>query len=718
MSTEREAGGREADAAELARLVEQEAALRRLAELAARGAERQEVFDAIVVEASRLLGPSLMTLVQIDPGGTATFVALRGSTTGYASGTRLAADGGGVFERVLHSGKPARVDYADLSGFRAEQAIQRGFSGAVGAPIHVNGRLWGALVASAREEPLPLSLDTRLATFAELLGPAIAGALARAELLDLLDEQAALRRVAELVARGCSQQELFQAVADEASRLVDGEGTTLLRLAPDRRGGLVLATSGAAAVPVGTELTIPDDDEGIVAAIIRNRAPARVDNYPDVQGTSYARDDWGIASAAGVPIILDDELWGLLAASTWDHPLPKGVEQRLQQFAELTGAALANSAARAEVEALATEQAALRRVAELVARAAKPEDVFAAIAREAAQLLAEPMMLVRIDDSDTLVVVASVNGPSDPGWSIAMSSDTLAAEVVRTGRAARKDEDAGEEAPRFAERPGASLSAVAAPITIGGRIWGMLAASSAEHMLPAGTEERLGQFAELIAVAIANAESRAALSASRARVLATADEVRRRIQRDVHDGAQQRLVHTVLTLKLAREALLDVGGPAAALVDESLEQAQRAVNEMSDIVRGILPAALTRGGLRAGVESLVVDLPLDIDLRVECDRLSLDLETTAYFVAAESLTNVVKHAHADRASVSIRVEGGHLVVEVADEGVGGAQRTGGTGITGLFDRIDAAGGTLTVTSPPGEGTTVCATLPLDGAVAS
>jgi len=696
-------------ATELARLVEQEAALRRLAELAARGAERQEVFDAIVVEASRLLGPPMMTLAQIDPGGTATFVALRGTlTTGYAPGTRLAADGGGVFERVLRSGRPARVEYGDLSGPQAERALKRGFTGAVGAPIHVNGKLWGALVASARGERLPLTLDDQLATFAELLGPAIAGALARAELLELLDEQAALRRVAELVARGSSRDELFQAVADEASGLAGGEGITLGTVLPDERHVKVLAICGDAPPLVGSELEIPVDDQGVVRAIIRDRAPARVDDFSTVEGPSYERDGFGLASAVAVPIVLDDRVWGFLAASRRDHPLPAGLEHRLLQFAELVAAALANSAARAQVQALADEQAALRRVAELVARAAPPEDVFPVVAREASRLIGEPMALVRIAAEDEIVVVAADGGPIDAKWMRAPETLALASQVLRTGRVARTDEAVAAGRRHLA---GSSVSQVAAPISISGRIWGLLMATSSDRPLAAGTEESVAQFAELIAVAIANAESRAALSASRARVVATADEVRRRIQRDVHDGSQQRLVHTVVTLKLARDALRK-GEPVDDLVEESLEQAERAAQEMGDIVRGILPAALTRGGLRAGLESLVADLPLEIDLRIECGRLDPDSETTAYFIAAESLTNVVKHAHADHASVAMRVVGDDLVIEISDDGIGGAQASDGTGITGLFDRIDVLGGTLNVISPPGGGTTVRARIPL------
>jgi signal transduction histidine kinase len=702
--------GSASEAAQLKELVEQEAALRRLAELAARGAAFQELFDAIVFEASNFLGSPLMTLAQIDADGTATMRAVQGDVPGYVPGLRVAIGGGGVFERVSLSGRPARVSYREVDTAPGKKAVSLGITGAVGAPIHVDGRLWGALVASARAEPLPNALESSLAAFAELLGPAIGGATARAELLDLVDEQAALRRVAELVARGSTQQALFQAVADEASRLVGGEGTTLMRISRDRSRGVVLATCGAVSTAVGTEEMVQPSDAALVSLIIRDRGPARIDEHHDTALIPSGNDP-GIASAAGVPIILDDQVWGVLAAWGLERELPRGVEVRLAKFAELVAAALANAAARAEVEALAEEQAALRRVAELVARSAQPDDVFSVVAREASLLLREPMTLVRFDEGDTVIVAWAGGAQSDSGWSAMVNPETLASDVRRTGHAVRVDHDSDAVArPRDANGP---RSAVAAPISIAGRIWGLLVATSFDHALPSGTEQRVAQFAELVAVAIANAESRAALSASRARVIATADEARRRLQRDVHDGAQQRLVQTVLTLKLASAALSEAdGGVAAELVAESLDQAQKAATELGEIVRGILPAALTRGGLRAGVESLVADLPLAIDLRIDCERLGTDLETTAYFVAAESLTNVVKHAHANRAAVTINIEDDRLLVEVHDDGVGGVNDARGTGITGLFDRVEAAGGTLVVTSPPGGGTKVRASLRL------
>ena len=199
--------------------------------------------------------------------------------------------------------------------------------------------------------------------------------------------------------------------------------------------------------------------------------------------------------------------------------------------------------------------------------------------------------------------------------------------------------------------------------------------------LPAGSEDRLTPFAELTAVAIVNADNKSKLTASRARVVATADETRRRVQRDVHDGAQQRLVHTIIALKLARDAVL-AGESPTDLLDEALSNAERASKELRDIVRGILPASLTRGGLRSGLESLVADIALPVELLVTAPRLSAQIETTAYFIVAEAMTNVLKHSQADNATVNVSVSGPALVIEVQDNGIGGADPRNGTGLTG------------------------------------
>jgi signal transduction histidine kinase len=222
----------------------------------------------------------------------------------------------------------------------------------------------------------------------------------------------------------------------------------------------------------------------------------------------------------------------------------------------------------------------------------------------------------------------------------------------------------------------------------------------------------MAQFTELVATAIANANSRAELAASRARVVATADETRRRIERDLHDGAQQSLTHTVITLKLTRRWLGDADGPLPELVDEALGHAERATAELRELAHGILPAVLSRGGLRAGIETLVGRVKLPVSVDVTADRFPETVEATAYFIVAEALTNVVKHADAGSADIRALVDGDALHVEVSDDGVGGAHVNGGSGLLGLSDRAAALNGELRVRSAPGAGTVVRVRLPI------
>jgi signal transduction histidine kinase len=223
----------------------------------------------------------------------------------------------------------------------------------------------------------------------------------------------------------------------------------------------------------------------------------------------------------------------------------------------------------------------------------------------------------------------------------------------------------------------------------------------------------MAAFTELLATAISNTEARLEVAASRTRIVAAADAERRRVVADLHDGAQQRLVYTVITLKLARRALENETGEGLALVAEALEQAEDANEELRELAHGIHPAVLTVGGLRAGVEALATRVPVPVDNGVTVGRLPTAVEATAYFVVAEALTNVAKHAHADRAAVTARIEDGMLSVQVRDDGVGGA-RPEGNGLIGLADRVAALDGRLRVESPSDGGTLVAVAIPLDG----
>jgi signal transduction histidine kinase len=285
--------------------------------------------------------------------------------------------------------------------------------------------------------------------------------------------------------------------------------------------------------------------------------------------------------------------------------------------------------------------------------------------------------------------------------------------VLRTGRPARLD-DYGEATGHIGSvARGAGVRSVAAvPVVVDGRTWGCLAAvwSQAEPP-PHGTEERMARFAELLDTAIANADSRNQLTASRARVLAAGDDARKRVVRDLHDGAQQRLLQTIMALKHAEQAIDGERGQAKALLVEALDTAYRAMDEVRELAHGILPSVLTHGGLRVGVNALVSRLDLPVEVDISSERLTPDIEASAYFIVAEALTNVVKHAQAARATVTATIDDDVLTLEVRDDGVGGAN-PGGHGLIGIADRVDALGGRLRIDSPERGGTVLCARLPL------
>lgn len=365
--------------------------------------------------------------------------------------------------------------------------------------------------------------------------------------------------------------------------------------------------------------------------------------------------------------------------------------------------------------ALADEQAALRRVATLVARESSPDVVFASVAEELGRRLGvESTGMFRYEDDETFTLVASwgeLPAQVPVGTRFPLGGDNISTRVFRTAAPVRIDnytEATGVAGTRG--RAEGVRSAAGAPIIVDGRLWGAMLAAAAEP-LPEDTESRMVGFTELVATAIANIDARSELTASRARIVAATDEERRRVVRDLHDGAQQRLVHTVITLKLAQRAIERDAGDAPSLVREALDNAHRATAELRELSHGILPRVLTTGGLRAGVGALASRTPVPVEVEISAGRLPATIEAAGYFVVAEALTNVAKHARAASAAVAARVENGTLRVEVRDDGVGGA-RPEGSGLQGLRDRLAALDGQLQVECPADGGTLVVAVIPI------
>lgn len=349
-------------------LADEQASLRRVAELAAAGAPSQVVLDAVVSEASTLLGELPMGLLRFSSDGSATLTATCRTT--MPPGTVLPADSQGAAAEVFRTGRAARIDdYSDTP--LAELTREHGLKALVAVPVAVEGSVWGVLSAASTDGPLGADTERRLTHFAKLIATSISDAQARSGLRELADEQAALRRVAEMVARGVGESELFSAVAVEASNLIEREAASLMRL--DKHGEWVVVATCGGPAPVGTRKVISADDRGIIGQILRSGGPARLDDYSGIEGPAWARDELGVASSVAVPIFVDDRMWGVLGVTSPERTLPHRAERRLQQFAELITAALANAQARTELEQLAAEQAALRRVAELVARGVPPE---------------------------------------------------------------------------------------------------------------------------------------------------------------------------------------------------------------------------------------------------------------------------------------------------------------------------------------------------------
>ena len=607
--------------ARLRQLADEQAALRQVATLVADGVQPAEVFGAVADELGRLIGAEATFVSRIDElSGErgeieryATVVGSYGRVSDQAPvGFRRKLQPGMAMTAALRTGGPARLSGDMLtSGPFSEVVRGLGLRAAMATPIVVEGRFWGVTVVATSREDFPAGTESRMADFTELAAMAIANAQAEEQLRKLAETQAALRRLATLVARGEPPEAVFAAATSEALRYFGGGTARMIRYESDGTATL-LANEGT----TGPHVRVGERWEGypqagLTATVRRTGQAARVDDYHDVPGGEpYLRE--GLRSAVALPIHVDGRLWGAIAVGSGQGPLPAGTEQRMTEFTDLVATAVANAQNRAALEAsrdelarLLEEQAALRRVATLVARGIDPGEVFSAVAEEIRLLLGADSAGIGRYEPDGIAVVISGAGDEDlhtwpVGARLELRDYLSPALVWRTGRPAQVDEDVWSsvsDPAADALRKLGIRSMVASPIIVEGRLWGAVSAWTRRGPFPAGTADRMADFTELAATAVGNAESRAELAASRARIVAAADQTRRRIERDLHDGTQQRLVSLGLELRLAQAMVpADLAGLEAE-IGQVADELTGVVEDLREIARGIHPVILSEGGL-------------------------------------------------------------------------------------------------------------------------
>jgi len=709
--------------ARVEQLAAEQAALRRVAELVARQAPPEQVFGLVTEELNRLLDVTTVGTGRFEPDGTVTIMAVRGTAQdAFPPGTTVALEGGSAIEQVFRTGRPAHVENYDNVGGQLGTVMRKlGAGWAAAGPIVVDGRLWGAMtVNSGSAGAYPPGAEQRVAQFTELVSTAISNIESRAKVEQLAAEQSALRRVAELVARQAPAEQVFVVVTEELSHVLGADlMVRTARFEPDGTA-TILAARGTPTdlLPAGTNT--PRPPEGILDQVLRTGHPGRVDDYTKVTGpVATAVRDHGIRAAAAGPIVVDGRTWGAMAVGS-QNSLPPGIEHRVTQFAEHVSTAISNIESRAKVERLAAEQSALRRVATLVAREHSPDELFATLIEELGELLeVDATAILRYDGDSSATVVAGWNGGAITlpiGARLPLEGENLAAEVQRTGLPRRK-EDYGDAPGVIADtvRELGIRSAVASPIVVEGTAWGVIAVLSRQPgALPSDTEARIAEFTRQAGLAVANARSRSDLAESRARIVRAGDEARRRFERDLHDGAQQRLVSLGLELRVAEASLPPEMSDLRGRLSRLGTGLNDVLDDLRELSRGLHPAVLSEDGLSPALNSLALRSAVPVDLRLDLgtERFEEPVEVAAYYVASEALTNTAKHAHASRVEVTASRREGWLELTVRDDGRGGADASSGSGLTGLVDRVEAIGGTMHIDSAASLGTVVHVKLPI------
>jgi GAF domain-containing protein len=574
------------------RLKQQQAALRRVTRLIVRHAELETVFETVVSEVAHLLDAAAW-LVRDDLDERATVLASLG-------------------------------DESFPKGARPEREVFSLIGPLVTSPIIVDGATWGVLCARP-QEPSPPNAAACVEDLAELVSIAVADATARTALRRLSGEQAALRHVTSLVAEGAAPSDLFAAVARAVAQAIEVDAISVERIDADR-STTVIASLDAAKFPIGSRW--PLDDSQLHAAVIASGRPVRIDDVSVMTGPAGAAvRASAIRSLVAAPIVVDGAVWGLMwVGGKRDEPLAATTETRLRDFAELAAVAVANANSRRRLRRLADSEASLRRVATLAAEGATPVELLASVADEAARILdGSTVAIVRYEAGDCFKVVAAHNEPVfEVGSSWPVEESSLAA-AVREAKAPVRIDDFAEARGSVAEaaRAAGLTSAVGAPIVVDGDVWGMIVVGLRQRRdaLPVFTGwytsrmlsssvsraeigSRLASFTDLVGTAISRAQAQAELIASRARIVEAGDEARRRIERDLHDGTQQRLVALALHLQRLRTEA-PVARPAAR---EGLEQVERelksVIEEVQELSRGVHPAQLGVGGLRPALRAL------------------------------------------------------------------------------------------------------------------
>jgi signal transduction histidine kinase len=464
--------------------------------------------------------------------------------------------------------------------------------------------------------------------------------------------------------------------------------------------------------------------ETLLVVVLRSLAPMDTFGVVYLLGALVVAIGWGTGLAA-VTSVVSALCFGYFRDWPNDSFDPADLRNWVVIGVFLVVALMANTLAgvararAAEADLTAERQAALRRVATAVAKGLPPHDVFSAVTTELTQIFStRNALLVRYESDGTAQVLAvciETGLPKMPvGERFSHGGDGITGMVWRNRRAARMDSHDDVEGSAAARVRALGLhSGVGAPIVVDGGLWGAaVVASAVPAAFPLDTEERLTEFADLVAMAVANAQARSDLHASRTRIVTAADDARRRLERDLHDGAQQRLVSLALRARMTELSLSPGQDAVSAQLDEIVQGLGDVSEELRAISRGIHPAILSKGGLGPALRSLACRSAVPVELELDVPgRLPDQVEVAAYYVVAEALTNAARHAHAELVKVRVKAADGRLDLVVEDDGAGGADPANGSGLIGLVDRVEAVGGHLWVNSPAGVGTSLAATIP-------